>query len=158
MRSTLLFIATPAALLLTGCLNDTTVPLPHVPCSPLLETFFEAPTDTVKTMEGIRYIDFEVGTGTPAGIGTVVDVNYSGYLLDGTPFESSCPEERSVFRLAVGGSQSIPGFWMGIIGMRQDGVRRVIIPPEFAYGDNPPGSGVPPNATLVFDIQLVRRF
>lgn len=84
-----------------------------------------------------------------------VDVNYSGYLLSGTLFDSSCPAGIPVLRVALGGSQVIPGFDLGIRGMQPGGVRRVIIPPALGYGNVASGP-IPANSTLVFDLQLVK--
>jgi len=84
-----------------------------------------------------------------------VDVNYSGYLLDGTPFDSSCPATATVFRLTLGASQVIPGFDLGIRGMKPNAIRRVIVPPALGYG-NVANGPIPANSTLIFDLQLVR--
>lgn len=84
-----------------------------------------------------------------------VDVNYSGYLLSGLRFDTSCPVGIDVLRLTLGDGDVIGGFDLGIRGMKPGGVRRVIIPPELGYGNVPRGP-IPPNSTLVFDIQLVQ--
>jgi FKBP-type peptidyl-prolyl cis-trans isomerase FkpA len=101
-------------------------------------------------------IDLVVGTGTPAVNGTQVTVAYTGWLHDssrpdakGTQFESS----TYMFRLGTG--MVIRGWDQGIVGMRVGGQRRLVIPPELAYGNqSPQGSIIPPNATLVFDVTL----
>jgi FKBP-type peptidyl-prolyl cis-trans isomerase FkpA len=102
--------------------------------------------------------DLVVGTGTTAIVGSQITVAYTGWLHDssrpdakGTQFQtnSSFP-----FRLGVGGV--IRGWDQGVVGMRVGGQRRLVLPPDLAYGNNPPpGSGIPLNATLVFDVTLI---
>lgn len=101
-----------------------------------------------RTSSGLYYEDIEAGTGEPAVSGQGVLVAYTGWLKDGTQFDSG----RFEFRLGAG--QVVPGFDEGVAGMRAGGTRRIIIPSELGYGDR--GSGpVPPNAILIFRIGLV---
>lgn len=101
-----------------------------------------------RTASGLYYEDIEVGEGAPAVAGDDVRVGYSGRLTDGTEFDSG----QFPFRLGAG--QVVPGFDEGVSGMRVDGIRRIIIPPELGYGSR--GSGpVPPNAILIFRITLL---
>jgi FKBP-type peptidyl-prolyl cis-trans isomerase len=101
--------------------------------------------------------DLTVGAGTQANTGNRVTVNYTGWLYDssktdgkGNQFDSS-----NGFAFTVGAGQVIGGWDRGVPGMRVGGVRRLVIPPELAYGSTGAGNGViPPNATLVFDITL----
>jgi FKBP-type peptidyl-prolyl cis-trans isomerase len=100
--------------------------------------------------------DLVVGTGATAANGNLVTVAYTGWLHDssrpeskGTQFDSSA---SFPFRLGTG--FVIQGWDMGVVGMRVGGQRRLVIPPELAYGNTSPGPGIPPNATLVFDITL----
>jgi FKBP-type peptidyl-prolyl cis-trans isomerase FkpA len=100
--------------------------------------------------------DLVVGTGAAAADGSLVTVAYTGWLHDssrpdskGSQFDSS-PSYQ--FRLGTGAV--IAGWDMGVVGMRVGGQRRLVIPPELAYGNTSPGPGIPPNATLVFDITL----
>ncbi|HWF84101.1 MAG TPA: FKBP-type peptidyl-prolyl cis-trans isomerase [Vicinamibacterales bacterium] len=103
--------------------------------------------------------DLVVGTGAEATAGKSITVNYTGWLYDtsktdgkGTQFDSSIG--RAPFPLVLGAGQVIKGWDQGIVGMKVGGSRRLIIPPELAYGAS--GSGpIPPNATLVFDISLL---
>src|SRR5690606_25730878 len=115
-------------ILLVGCTDEIVAPV-HVACVPFLLEYGVAVGDTTETPVELRYIDIAPGDGTAASPGVVVEVNYSGYLLDGTPFDSSCPATRAAYRVLVGGVGTIPGFELGIRGMRPGGVRRVIIPP-----------------------------
>jgi FKBP-type peptidyl-prolyl cis-trans isomerase FkpA len=102
--------------------------------------------------------DLVVGTGATANSGNTVSVNYAGWLYDtgkangkGAQFDPG----PGPISFVIGGGTVIQGFSQGVAGMRVGGQRRVIIPPELAYGSNPPaGSIIPSNATLVFDITL----
>ena len=106
-------------------------------------------------------VDLSVGTGAEATNGRQVTVNYSGWLWNsggvdnkGTRFDSSLAPGRTPLVFTVGTANIIPGFSQGVTGMRVGGSRRVIMPPSLAYGAQ--GSGaVPPNATLIFEIDLL---
>jgi FKBP-type peptidyl-prolyl cis-trans isomerase FkpA len=97
--------------------------------------------------------DLVVGTGDEAQIGDTVSVHYTGWLEDGTQFDSSI-DRGQPFDFTIGQGGVIPGWDQGVPGMRVGGTRRLTIPPDLAYG--PTGSGpIPPNATLIFEIQLL---
>jgi FKBP-type peptidyl-prolyl cis-trans isomerase FkpA len=100
--------------------------------------------------------DLVVGTGATAANGNLVTVAYTGWLHDSSRPESKGSQFDSSpsypFRLGTGAV--IAGWDMGVPGMRVGGQRRLVIPPELAYGNTSPGAGIPPNATLVFDITL----
>ena len=123
-----------------------------VDCHAALLQFAPANGDTVTAAQGLQYIEITEGSGTAAAQGHTVDVNYSGYLLTGSQFDTSCG--TPVLRLTLGAQDVIDGFDLGIRGMQPGGVRRVIIPPSLGYGNQQQGP-IPPNSTLVFDIQLV---
>ena len=100
--------------------------------------------------------DLVVGTGATAAVGSIVTVSYTGWLYDtgrpngkGTQFDSGTLQP-----FVVGSANLIQGFQQGVVGMKVGGQRRLILPPELAYGSNPP-SGIPVNATLVFEITLI---
>jgi FKBP-type peptidyl-prolyl cis-trans isomerase FkpA len=100
--------------------------------------------------------DLVVGTGTTAASGNTVSVNYAGWLYDsGKPNGKGAVIDPGPGPISflVGGTGVIQGFSQGVLGMKVGGQRRVIVPPELAYGSNPP-SGIPANATLIFDITL----
>jgi FKBP-type peptidyl-prolyl cis-trans isomerase FkpA len=101
-------------------------------------------------------VDVRVGTGTEATTGRVAQVNYSGYLYSATAAENKgTPFDAGSFAFTVG-TGVIPGFSQGVNGMRVGGIRRIIIPPNLAYGNSPPASsGIPSNATLVFQVELL---
>jgi peptidylprolyl isomerase len=111
---------------------------------------------TLKKMaDGLRYYDITVGTGPNPKIGQTVSVQYTGTLLDGTKFDSSYDHGGTPIDFAIGVGQVIKGWDEGVPPMRVGGKRRLVIPGFLAYGANPPTPTIPPNATLVFDIELV---
>lgn len=102
--------------------------------------------------------DIVEGTGLVAQVGSIVSAHYTGMFEDGTMFDSSKQREPYTFQLGVGAV--IPGWDKGVVGMKVGGSRRLVIPPALAYGQNGfvTESGVqiiPPNATIIFDIELV---
>lgn len=105
------------------------------------------------TPSGLKYYDQVVGTGTSPNPASQVTIHYSGYLTDGTKFDSSRDRGEPMTHSAVG---FVPGFNEGIKTMKVGGKRKLIIPGKLGYGANPqPGSKIPPNATLIFDIELL---
>jgi FKBP-type peptidyl-prolyl cis-trans isomerase len=110
-------------------------------------------TDTPTGPTTISFVETSVGSGPVAVAGDVVTVHYVGSLTNGTQFDNSYTSNRPI-TFQVGAGQVIPGFEQGVVGMRVGGKRRVTIPPSLAYGSQ--GNGpIPPNATLVFDVELV---
>ncbi len=101
----------------------------------------------------IGIIDVKVGEGREVKAGDTVSVHYTGLLTDGTPFDSS--RERGPFTFTIGSGGVIPGFDKGVTGMKVGSVRRIVIPPALGYGDQAAGS-IPPNSTLLFEIELVK--
>ena len=110
-------------------------------------------TPTV-TASGLQIIDIKVGTGASPQTGQTVEVNYTGWLADGTKFDSSL-DRGQTFSFVIGTGQVIPGWDEGVASMKVGGQRRLIIPPELAYGasGNPPR--IPANAQLIFDVELL---
>lgn len=100
----------------------------------------------------LRYIEIQPGTGEPAKAGQEYTVNYTGWLRDGTRFDSSIGKEPLKF--VQGRRLVIAGFDVGFEGMRVGGKRRLFIPYQFAYGENGRGS-IPPKAELIFDVELL---
>lgn len=109
------------------------------------------------TSSGLTIIDIEEGDGQEATATDTVTAHYTGWLEDGTTFDSSVPRGRPAqFSLASGQPNSvIPGWQEGVPGMKVGGKRRLVIPPELAYGDQGSGTVIPPGATLTFDIELI---
>ncbi len=106
-----------------------------------------------RTASGLYYQDLLAGPGLAAASGNRVRVAYAGWLPDGTLFDQS-PAARP-FTFDLGEGLVISGWDEGVAGMRVGGRRLLVIPPRLAYGRQSPGPGIPPNATLVFDVRLV---
>jgi len=104
------------------------------------------------TPSGLQFWDMKVGTGPKALRGETVRVHYTGWLTNGKKFDSSVDKPFS-FDLGVG--QVIKGWDEGVAGMRVGGKRQLRIPPDLAYGDRGAAGVIPPNATLIFDVELV---
>ncbi len=131
--------------LMLGCLG---VILCFVGCGSSNDTTGASTSGTL----GIE--DLVVGSGPTAAVGDVVTVNYVGTLTNGTKFDSSYDRGQPyVFRLGVGAV--IAGWDQGVPGMRVGGKRRLTIPPSLAYGSAGYPPAIPPNATLIFDIELL---
>lgn len=153
MKRTLLAGATALTVLTAACGTDST----------FTRTCYEVPTavaeirgDTVVTSTGLRYIEQQAGAGTEAETCTEVTVSYTGRLLNGTVFDDGS------FSFVPGAAQVVPGFEQGVVGMRVDGSRRIIVPPELGYGSEPVTDRqtgevlIPANSTLVFDVELTQ--
>jgi len=115
-----------------------------------------AEKEDVKTTEsGLRYVDIEEGEGATPKEGQTVVVHYTGSLADGTKFDSSRDRDRP-FSFKLGEGQVIKGWEEGISTMQVGGRRQLIIPPELGYGQRGAGGVIPPNATLIFDVELLK--
>jgi FKBP-type peptidyl-prolyl cis-trans isomerase FkpA len=111
--------------------------------------------DGVKTPSGLQYWDIRVGTGATAKEGSHVRVHYTGWLTSGKKFDSSV-DAGQPFDFTIGNGEVIKGWEEGVTGMRVGGKRQLRIPPALGYGaQGTPGGPIPPNATLIFDIQLL---
>jgi peptidylprolyl isomerase/FKBP-type peptidyl-prolyl cis-trans isomerase FkpA len=111
--------------------------------------------------KGLQMIDHVVGTGTEAVAGKTVTVHYTGWLFDeaakdnkGKKFDSS-RDRGDPFRFPLGAGRVIAGWDQGVAGMKIGGQRTLIIPPELGYGPRGAGGVIPPNATLMFDVELL---
>ena len=117
-----------------------------------LDTTPPAPSaNAVTTASGLVYEDLKVGDGAIAASGNTVTVNYIGWLADGTSFDSNL---NSSFSFTLGAGQVIPGWDEGVQGMKVNGTRLLVIPPNLAYGSTANGP-IPANSTLTFEVQLV---
>ncbi|MFZ0200010.1 MAG: FKBP-type peptidyl-prolyl cis-trans isomerase [Candidatus Sulfotelmatobacter sp.] len=109
----------------------------------------------VKTDSGLQYWDIRVGTGEVAKEGSHVRVHYTGWLTNGKKFDSSVDAGKP-FDFTIGNGEVIKGWEEGVSGMRVGGKRQLRIPPALGYGaEGTPGGPIPPNATLIFDVQLL---
>jgi len=108
----------------------------------------------VTTPSGLKYIDEVVGTGAEPAKGQTVVVHYVGTLENGTKFDSS-RDRNSPFSFKIGVQEVIGGWDEGVATMKVGGRRQLIIPPDLGYGARGAGNVIPPNATLVFDVELL---
>jgi FKBP-type peptidyl-prolyl cis-trans isomerase FkpA len=106
------------------------------------------------TDSGLKYEDLTTGEGDAAAPGHTVTVHYTGWLTDGTKFDSS-KDRNDPFRFALGAGQVIRGWDEGVAGMCVGGVRKLTIPSQLGYGARGAGGVIPPNATLVFEVELL---
>jgi FKBP-type peptidyl-prolyl cis-trans isomerase len=109
---------------------------------------------TVTTASGLKYEDVKQGSGDTATAGKMVSVHYTGWLTDGRKFDSS-KDRGQPFEFPLGGGRVIKGWDEGVQGMKVGGVRKLTIPADLAYGSRGAGGVIPPNATLVFEVELL---
>ena len=120
-----------------------------------------APTTTMppvtQPITQLMMKDEVVGTGATATAGDSVTVNYVGALTNGTVFDASANHGTTGFTFPLGAKQVIQGWDQGIVGMKEGGKRTLLIPASLAYGNNPPpGSGIPADSALVFEVELLK--
>jgi len=107
------------------------------------------------TPSGLVYEDLSAGEGEAAVAGQQVSVHYTGWLTDGTKFDSS-KDRNDPFDFPLGAGHVIRGWDEGVQGMKIGGVRKLTIPPQLGYGARGAGGVIPPNATLVFEVELLK--
>jgi peptidylprolyl isomerase len=148
-RHTLFVTAFAAAAIATGCAR---MPQPEPPIPPVV--------GREQTMFALRFIDVAVGTGAGVEPGTCVYAHYTGWLADGTKFDSSrepAPDgtPRTPIAFQQGARRVIAGWDEGFMGMREGGRRRLVIPFQLAYGQSGRPPVIPSEATLTFDVELM---
>lgn len=144
--------------------NESPAPPPSPTPSPGVDDFNSgAGLPVVTYPDGLKIIDLKVGTGAVAMSGKQVTMQYTGWLSSGPPpFDSSRQPGRTPFVFTLGAGQVIPGWDEGIAGMKVGGKRKLILPPDLGYGANgqtDPNTGavvIPPNAILVFEVELLK--
>ena len=139
MKKIVLFLL----LLMAGCAS-------HMPHS----GFDVATPNTVTTASGLKYIDMKIGSGASPTKGSEVTVHYTGTLENGNKFDSSV-DRGAPFVFTIGTGIVISGWDEGVMGMKEGGKRRLIVPPSLGYGNRRVGNDIPPNSTLIFDIELL---
>lgn len=110
--------------------------------------------NVVKTASGLEYVDMVEGKGASPKKGDMVIVHYTGWLTDGKKFDSSV-DRNEPFSFQIGVGQVIRGWDEGVSTMKVGGKRKLTIPPDLGYGKRGAGGVIPPNATLVFDVELL---
>lgn len=108
----------------------------------------------ITTASGLVYEDTVVGTGAEATAGAFVTVHYTGWLTDGSKFDSS-KDRNDPFQFPLGQRHVIAGWDEGVQGMKIGGTRKLTIPAQLGYGTRGAGGVIPPNATLVFEVELL---
>lgn len=109
----------------------------------------------ITTKSGLAYKDLKIGTGQEAKEGDTVTVHYTGRLKDGTKFDSSV-DRNEPFSFPLGVGKVIRGWDEGVAGMKEGGKRKLLIPPDLGYGARGAGKIIPPNATLIFEVELLK--
>jgi FKBP-type peptidyl-prolyl cis-trans isomerase len=126
----------------------------HATPGPELPTAPPAPK-IVATDSGLKYQELKVGTGDEAKAGATLEVHYTGWLKDGKKFDSSVDRNAS-FSFKLGAGMVIKGWDEGLVGMKVGGKRKLIIPPQLGYGERGAGDVVPPNAEMIFEVELLK--
>lgn len=146
-------VALATLLAVAGCdLNDFRK-TPILPPAGYAKELNVDTTRMTRTQSGLMYEDVKVGTGEVATAGQTVSVQYTGWLTDGTKFDSS-RDRNQPFSFKLGAGRVIAGWDEGVAGMRVGGERKLLIPSNLGYGDQGAGP-IPPGATLVFDVELL---
>jgi peptidylprolyl isomerase len=148
-RSWTVAVATAAFALVLPC-GVAAIPTPAAEGPPPLPAMVQWHT----TPSGVKYAEVSAGSGAIPNDGQVVVVHFTGWLDDGTQFDSS--KTRKAFGFPLGSGQVIRGWDEGVRGMRVGGTRRLVVPAALGYGSRGVPGRIPPDATLTFDIQLLR--
>lgn len=103
---------------------------------------------------GVRYVDLKIGAGDEAREGKILDVHYTGWIKDGAKFDST-EDCTKPLTLRLGAGDVIKGLDEGLVGMKVGGKRRLTIPPELGFGKEGGGERIPPDATLIYEVELL---
>jgi len=151
-------LALSATVVMTGCSPKPAEPPAEAPIQ-AEEPVAAAPTapespGASEDVTELKIEDLAEGTGDGAVAGDTVSVHYTGWLTDGTKFDSSL-DSGQPFEFGLGQGEVIQGWDEGVAGMKVGGKRKLVIPPAMGYGDAGAGGVIPPNATLVFEVELL---
>lgn len=113
-----------------------------------------AANETITTQSGLQYVDLVVGSGASPQFAQTVTVHYTGWLIDGKKFDSSV-DRGQPFQFQIGVGMVIKGWDEGVMTMKVGGKRKLTIPPQIGYGARGAGGVIPPNATLIFEVELL---
>jgi FKBP-type peptidyl-prolyl cis-trans isomerase len=154
------------AAMIAGCSGTPSAQAPTAPTSSQPQAAAPAPATAATSaapaspgvtapVTALKIVDKTVGTGPAAKAGDLVTVDYTGWLTDGTKFDSSLDSGKP-FQFTLGNGEVIAGWDQGVAGMQVGGVRTLTIPPSLGYGANGANGVIPPNATLVFEVKLLK--
>jgi peptidylprolyl isomerase len=138
----------------TNTTKQTTTKKPATTARPNTNAPTKVTGEGTKTPDGLQYWDLKAGTGPTAMRGQKVNVHYTGWLTTGKKFDSSVDAGKP-FSFTLGAGEVIKGWDEGVAGMKVGGKRQLRIPPDLAYGPRGAAGVIPPNATLIFDVQLL---
>jgi peptidylprolyl isomerase len=137
-------------------LSPFKAPAAAIEANPEITTNTQTTSTTMPTETELKVTDEVVGAGVTAAAGDSVTVNYVGSLTNGAVFDASANHGTTGFTFNLGAGQVIKGWDMGIVGMKEGGKRKLVIPAELAYGDRGAGNVIPPGATLIFEVELLK--
>jgi len=138
----------------SGCGSSDKANTSTTPSTPSTSSPMKVSGQPTTTASGLQFWDIVVGTGATATPGSMVRVHYSGFLTTGQKFDSS-RDRGEPFSFPLGQGQVIKGWDEGVAGMKVGGQRQLRIPPQLGYGAEGAGGAIPPNATLIFDVELL---
>ena len=161
MRQLRSVAAVAALALVAACSLDTGPNVPD-PIDPANDTYASSLGIDISTFtrqpNGVYVKDTQVGVGDAAAVNDSVQVDYTGYLPNGTQFDTSKQTGRTPLEFVIGKSVYIPAFETGVVGMQPGGIRQIIIPTGLAYGANGNSrAGIPPNTNLIFKIEYITK-
>ena len=157
IRLTLLTSLIAIAVVATSCSAPPTptVSTPTAPPQATAPSAAPASPGATAPVTALKTVDKTVGTGAAAKAGDLVTVDYTGWLTDGKKFDSSIDAGKP-FQFTLGKGEVIAGWDQGVVGMQVGGVRMLTIPPDLGYGSQGAGGVIPPGATLVFEVKLLK--